>query len=282
MSAVPRAGARRKAQSLSITRRRSRRSRGTSEFALGWGTLLLTLLSWQFFAHVTDIRSVAAPVEAALALVRMVTSEDLTRHILPSVYRVAVGYSLAAGAGILLGVAIGFAGRIEPWVRPTIEFLRAIPPPAILPLALFAIGTGDAMRIFVIAFGCLWPILLNSMDGARRTDRLYVDVARVSGWGTPRILRSVVFPASLPQIFAGLRVSLAIGFIMMVISEMIGASSGLGFRILESQRSLRVADTYAGVLAIGILGWAFNLILVAVENRAIGWRTEQNGAGNER
>ena len=157
--------------------------------------------------------------------------------------------------GIAVGVPVGYIRSLEPWIRPVLEFLRSLPAPAIVPIAVLLLGATSWTRIAVIAFGSCWAVLLNSIDGARSVDPLLVDTGQVNRLGTAEILRRIVLPAALPQIFAGLRIALGIALIVMVFSEMIASSSGLGYFILTSQRRFLVPETYGGVLLIGLIGW---------------------------
>ena len=143
---------------------------------------------------------------------------------------------------------------LDPWVRPVLEYLRFIPAVAILPAAMLLFGATDKMRIFVIAFGSIFPVLLAAIDGARRVEPMLLDVARVSGLTVTQRSYGSSLPAALPSIFAGVRIALSIALVMMVISELIAADDGLGFYILRNQRLFQTANVYAGVLTIGTIG----------------------------
>jgi ABC-type nitrate/sulfonate/bicarbonate transport system permease component len=164
-------------------------------------------------------------------------------------------------------------------VRPVLEFMRALPAPVILPMALLLLGANTGMKVAVIAFGSSWPVMLNSIDGARSVDPLLIDTGKVNRLGTFAILRRIVLPASLPQISAGMRTALGIALILMVFSEMIGSDSGLGFQILTSQRRFLVPETYGGVLLIGLIGWAFTVVFAFTERRVLAWHHGRTGGG---
>ncbi len=133
------------------------------------------------------------------------------------------------------------------------------------------------MRVFVIAFGSIFPVMLAAIDGARRVDPLLLDVARVNGLSVLERLYRVVLPAALPPIFAGVRIALSIALVMMVISELIAADDGLGFYILRNQRLFQTANVYAGVLTLGTIGLLLTLALLAVEKRLLGWHRGWRG-----
>lgn len=246
---------------------------------LAWqaGTIAALLVIWQWFAlnhpapYLPPLESIAADY------VRLWTGELLFSAILPSLYRIGVGFSIAIVAGSVIGLAIGYLRGSEPWIRPVAEYLRFIPAVAILPAALLLFGPTDTMRIFVIAFGSVFPVMLASIDGARRVDPTLIDVARVNGLPVTERLTRVVLPAALPAIFAGIRIALSIALVMMVISELIAADNGLGYYILRSQRLFQTANVYAGVLAIGTIGLALTFALLGVEKRVLAWHRGWRG-----
>ena len=193
------------------------------------------------------------------------------QDIAPSLGRLLAGWSLAAAVGIVVGVVIGSLRSLADYLDPIIHFVRAIPPPALIPLFLVLFGLGTDMKVALIAFGVVWPILLNTIDGVRSADRLQLATARAFGVSRWKRLTRVVLPSASPRIFAGLRVSSSIAVILMVISEMVAARDGIGFRILQAQRSFQVLDVWAGILLLGIIGYLLNSGLVAVERRALRW-----------
>jgi ABC-type nitrate/sulfonate/bicarbonate transport system permease component len=132
-------------------------------------------------------------------------------------------------------------------------------------------GVGDAMKVFIIAFVCVWPVLLNTMDGIGGIDHTLLDTARVYQISArDRILR-VMLPAAAPQIFAGLRTSLSLSLILMVISEMVASTNGIGYFVLQSQRTFAIPEMWAGIVLLGILGYVLNFIFLLVERRVLRW-----------
>lgn len=197
--------------------------------------------------------------------------------IAPSMYRLIVGFFAGVIAGALIGLTIGYLRALTPWVRPILEYLRFIPPVVLLPAALMLLGPTDLMRISIIAFSCMFPVLLAAVDGARRVDPLLLDVGRIKGLSAPERIVRIIAPAALPSIFAGVRIALGFALIMMVISELIAADNGLGYYILRSQRLFQAHNVYAGILVIGTMGWVLTTILLAFENRILGWHKGWRG-----
>ncbi|WP_210575269.1 ABC transporter permease [Streptomyces sp. GESEQ-4] len=199
------------------------------------------------------------------------TADRLQDDVLPSVLRLTGGYALAAVVGVALGTVIGSYRRVRAVCEPVLEFLRAVPPPVLIPVIMLFAGIGDTMKVTVIASGCVWPILLNTVEGVRAVDSVMVETARSYGiTGTAR-LRNVVLRSASPQIFAGLRQALSIGIILMVISEMFAASNGLGFTIVQFQRGFAIPDMWTGILVLGLLGFLLSVVFQLVERRVLGW-----------
>jgi ABC-type nitrate/sulfonate/bicarbonate transport system permease component len=199
------------------------------------------------------------------------TGERLKNDVLPSVLRLTGGYALAAVVGVALGTVIGSYRRVRAVCEPVLEFLRAVPPPVLVPVIMLFAGIGDTMKVTVIASGCVWPILLNTVEGVRAVDPVMTETARSYGiTGTTR-LRSLVLRSASPQIFAGLRQALSIGIILMVISEMFAASNGLGFTIVQFQRGFAIPDMWTGILVLGLLGFLLSVVFQLVERRVLGW-----------
>jgi ABC-type nitrate/sulfonate/bicarbonate transport system permease component len=244
---------------------------------LGWIVAALLLVLWQVYATNAELVYLSTFTDAVSAAWDLVTGPTLTTDVLPSIGRFLAGYAIGCAVGIAVGVPVGYIRSLEPWIRPVLEFLRSLPAPAIVPIAVLLLGATSWTRIAVIAFGSCWAVLLNSIDGARSVDPLLVDTGRVNRLGTAEILRRIVLPAALPQIFAGLRIALGIALIVMVFSEMIASTSGLGYFILTSQRRFLVPETYGGVLLIGLIGWAFSVLFLYVERRVLSWHIGRLG-----
>ncbi|MEU4654703.1 ABC transporter permease subunit [Streptomyces sp. NPDC023723] len=199
------------------------------------------------------------------------TGERWRGDVWPSLYRLAGGYALAAVAGVALGTLIGSYRRVRAVCEPVLEFLRAVPPPVLVPVIMLFAGIGDTMKIVVIATGSVWPILLNTVEGVRAVDQVMKETARSYGVTGFARLRTVVLPSASPQIFAGLRQALSIGIILMVISEMFAASNGLGFTVVQFQRSFAIPDMWTGILLLGLLGFVLSVLFQLVERRVLGW-----------
>jgi ABC-type nitrate/sulfonate/bicarbonate transport system permease component len=198
-------------------------------------------------------------------------TQGVTEDILPSLGRMFAGWGIAAALGIAAGVAIGTSRAASDAVLPALHFLRSIPGPALLPVFLVLLGTGTSMRVVLIAFGTIWPVLLNTMDGVRTVEPIQLETARVFGLRRWPRFRWVVLPAAMPKIIAGLRIAISIALILMVISELVGATDGIGHQMTAAQQQFLLTDLWAGIALLAILGYVLNMIFESVERRILRW-----------
>jgi ABC-type nitrate/sulfonate/bicarbonate transport system permease component len=187
------------------------------------------------------------------------------------------GYAIAVAAGVVLGTALGMSRWLRTAADPVIQFLRALPPPALIPFALLLFGAGDGAKVFIIALGTIWPILLNTIDGVRGVEAQQLEAARSYQIPPAARLARIILPAASPRIFAGMRTSLAIGIILMVVSEMVASDNGIGYFVLESQRSFAVPEMWSGIVLLGLLGFAVNWLFLVVEARVLFWHRGLKG-----
>ncbi|MGW0801985.1 ABC transporter permease [Nonomuraea sp. NPDC002799] len=211
------------------------------------------------------------PVEVGRAFAETWFSERLAADVLPSVGRLLAGYALAGLLGVGLGVLIGSSRRSRATLEPVLEFFRAIPPPVLVPLIMLLAGIDTPMKVLVIVSGCVWPILLNTVEGVRALDEVLADTCRMYGVRGASRMRRFVLRGASPQIMTGLRQALSIGIILMVISEMFASSSGLGFTIVLFQRQFQIAEMWSGILLLGLLGLGLSLLFRRLERWVLSW-----------
>jgi ABC-type nitrate/sulfonate/bicarbonate transport system permease component len=218
------------------------------------------LIVWELVAQARLINPLVVPPLSRILGVfsDLVWSGQIPLQVASSMKRAAAGYIMAAVVFIPLGILMGLSQSVYRLFEVIVEMLRPVPPPVMIPVAMLFFGLEDEMKIFVIFFSCAWPILLNTLDGTRNVDRVLLNTARTFGLSRRKIIWNLILPAASPQIVTGLKVSLPITLILVVISEMVGSTDGIGYFILDSQRRFRVAQMYAGMLTLAILGYALN------------------------
>jgi ABC-type nitrate/sulfonate/bicarbonate transport system permease component len=197
--------------------------------------------------------------------------ERMVTDVLPSLGRLGLGYAIALLIGVALGTAIGLNWTLRALLEPLLEFLRAIPPPVLVPILILLAGIGGGMKVLVIVSGCVWPVLLNAVEGVRAIDGVLSDTCRSYRIGGRFRLWHLVLRSASPQIVTGARQALSIGIILMVISEMRAASSGLGFSIVQFQRGFEIPEMWSGVILLGLLGVLLSVLFRLAERQVLGW-----------
>lgn len=206
--------------------------------------------------------------------------ERIITDVLPSLGRLLTGVVAAIGIGVTAGLLIGSVKWLRALLEPTLEFFRAVPPPVLVPVLMLLMGITDSMKVVVIISGCIWPVLLNTIEGVRAVDGVLSDSSRtygIAGWAR---IRYLVLPSASPQIMAGIRQCLSIGLILMVISEMFASSSGLGFTIVQFQRSFAIPEMWSGIIVLGLIGVALSFIFQWTERRVLRWYHGQKEVEN--
>jgi ABC-type nitrate/sulfonate/bicarbonate transport system permease component len=194
--------------------------------------------------------------------------------MVPSLRRMALGYVLGATAGVGVGVLFARIRLLGRAFNPAVQFGRSLPGAALVPISVLVFGIGEIGKIVVIAFVAMFPVLLNTNDAVRSVDPRLEDVSRVFRFTRAQRLLSVYLPASAPQILSGMRVSLQLAFIMMVVTEMFASTNGIGRVTIEAKSLFDMPGMWAGMLLLGILGILINALLLVLQRRALRWHTE--------
>jgi ABC-type nitrate/sulfonate/bicarbonate transport system permease component len=184
----------------------------------------------------------------------------------PTLVHLAIGFVIAVAVGIAVGTLLGLSPLCAEVVSPVLEFIRAVPVVAVLPAALLVLGVGSTFQVTVIAFGALWPVLLNTMDGVRALDPIIVDVGRSFRLPPHVRLLKITLPAAMPNIVAGTRTAISIAVSVVIFSELMGATSGIGYQILQAQDTFAVPQVWAGVILLGVLGYLLNVAFRGLEH----------------
>ncbi|MDQ1025360.1 ABC-type nitrate/sulfonate/bicarbonate transport system permease component [Streptomyces umbrinus] len=247
---------------------------------LRWGVLAVAIGAWQLATRTHTSVYFPPPSEIARHTHNLWFSgppthafltPEATENILPSLARMTTGFALAAAAGITLGTALGRSHRAYALCNPALQFARAIPPPALVPVFVVIFDFGTQMQLASIVFSAVWPVLINTAEGARNTDPLRIDVAAVLRLTTAQRLWLLFLPSALPRIFAGLRLSLSLSLILMVFSELLpGTANGIGFTLTDAQSRSDLLTVWAALVLLGALGYVLNTGLLAVEKRLLG------------
>ena len=249
---------------------------------LGWiggsrflGVLFIAalLVLWQMAAVLEWVPPLSFPPVSSVfvTLSNLVLSGEILRELGGSLWRMFAGYFIGVGLGVLLGLLMGSFRVVYNLLEPITEVLRPIPSPAYVPIAILFLGIDDQMKIFMVAFSAFFPVLLSTYSGVRGVDPVQLQTAKTFGVKGSRLLWQIVLPSAGPSIFTGMRVSLAVALIVMVISEMVAASNGIGYFVLAAQRGFKITDMFAGVVTLALVGYVFNRVFIAIENHVLAW-----------
>lgn len=199
------------------------------------------------------------------------------QHVTHSLWRALAGFFLGAGAGVILGVWSGVSRRAERFFDPLVSLTYPLPKTAFLPVFTVWLGMGHGSKIAVIALAAFFPAFITSMAGTRLTDQKHVWSARNMGATQGQIFRKIVLPSAAPSIFSGLRLALALAFILLFAAEMFGARTGLGFLIIMAEASLRFDLMFVAIVTIAVLGFGFDRLLLLIRHKALPWEPGEGG-----
>jgi sulfonate transport system permease protein len=235
---------------------------------------LSVMLAWQYASDhgLLSPIFVPPPSSIATALADLAISGALWDALGATLARMLGGWTLAAVAGVALGALVGLSARSAAFINPTLEFFRQLPAAVLIPPAILLLGLSEQMMVSVIALGSVWPILLSTIHGFAATDSRLREVAGILEMSTLAYLRKIALPAAMPDILAGVRVSLALALILTVVVEMQAGLPGMGRSILLAQRSFRAPELYAGIAVLGILGFVLNFVALLGERYVLRWR----------
>jgi NitT/TauT family transport system permease protein len=248
-----------------------------------WALRILSPLAfialWQLLCSVHFLGATPSPVDVSRALWHLLDQGDpifgrsIWAHILNSLYRVLAGFAIAALAGVGLGLLMGWYRVVYYILHPLVEMLRPIPPFAWIVLAILWFKIGNAPAIFIVFLGAFFPILLNTVSGVESFDRVLGEAAVTLGASRHQVLKKVVLPSALPQIFTGLRVGLGVGWMSLIAAEMVGVGAvGLGLMIQSTMAYWRLDYAVAFMAIIGAMGFMLDFLMRRIERYYLRWR----------
>lgn len=233
--------------------------------------LLIGLLEAAVQAGAVNRALVPAPSTVARKLGALVAGGEVLGPLGETLALLAVAYAGACTLAVALGLLMGRFAFVHGLLEPLVEVLRPLPKPALLPPLILFLGIDTSMKLTIIGLGVFFPVLVNTVQGVRGTEPVLLDMARTFGHGRARTLFTLVLPAALPMVLAGMRVSLGLGLVLVVIAEMMAGTGGVGYLILDMQRSFRVPEMYAWIVILAVLGWGLNVVFVRLEGRVTHW-----------
>jgi ABC-type nitrate/sulfonate/bicarbonate transport system permease component len=237
---------------------------------------LALLFLWEICARIgfIDTRFFPAPSSVMAAMFEMLGTGELVAHTAISMQRLAYGTILGSIPALILGIAMGLNRPIRAVFDPLIAATYPIPKSAILPLALLIFGLGEGSKVFMVAIGVFFPLVINTTTGVREINKIYLDVGqnyKANRWNT---FWTIALPGALPVIMTGFKLGIGIGLVLIAIAEMVGAKSGLGYLIWSAWSTFAVEQMYVGLFVIAIIGFLLTLALNELERIIIPWKSE--------
>lgn len=233
----------------------------------------LALLCWQGMAW-----SGAIPAEYFPGVPRVVVagwgliqSPDFLRNVAATCLRTVAGLAIATAIGLAVAIAAGRYAILRRMLEPFAGMLRVLPPPAIVPISIFALGIGAPLFLFIVAFAAVWPIYINAANALAAAEPVQMMTGRSFGYSQWEILLRLRLPAALPEIVTGIRLGAGIALLAAIAAEMLAGQSGLGYLLYDAGFSLRTADMFAIMAMVGVLGLLFNLLVQQMSRLFIGW-----------
>jgi len=233
---------------------------------------ILILLAWQLWTVQANNPNFPRLSTILVEFQDLWLFSQFGEHVIPSLKRIVLGFGIATVIGVGLGIPLGMSRWTRAFAMPHVEYWRAMPPPALLPISVILLHSiGNLQKVTFIAFFCAFPVLLNTIDGVRAIDPTLVDTARSYGIPARERIRRIVLPAAFPQISAGMRISLSLAVIIMVVAEYFSSTSGVGYVLLNSKNTFQLNPMWAAILLIGVIGYVLNLAYLLAERRMLAW-----------
>lgn len=245
----------------------------------GIGLPILILIIWQAVGTIFAISKTVLPTPAdiLLSFQSLLASGELTRHLLVSLTRALIGFFIGAGLGLLFGTVSGLSNLVEQYVDPSLQMLRTVPHLALAPLFILWFGLGETSKVLLIALGAFFPLYVNTLLGIRGVDKKLFDVARILEFSRVKQITKLILPAALPNILLGIRLSLGAAWLGLVVSELMGASEGIGYLIMDARQFSRTDVVFVGIIIFALGGKIGDSLVRILERKLLKWRDSYQG-----
>ncbi|MGY4502168.1 sulfonate transport system permease protein [Bradyrhizobium sp. GM24.11] len=241
--------------------------------ALPWLLPIGLLLVWQFLsaAGIISTAIVPAPSDIWDAARQLAERGELQHDILVSLRRVAIGFSIGASGGLLLGLAVGLFEPVHDLVDRSLQMIRTIPHLALVPLMILWFGIGEEPRLILVAMGSLFPVYINTVGGIRNVDPKLIELGKSYGLGRAELVWSIILPAALQPILVGMRYALGVAWLTLVVGETIASRDGVGYLVQNARELLRIDIIVLAIILYAIAGWLSDLVTRLIERRLLRW-----------
>lgn len=237
----------------------------------------LLLVLWEILARleIVDIRLFSSPVMIFKTMLPMLYSGELLYHTFISAQRIVLGFLAGAVPGVILGLSMGLFAPIRACLMPMVSATFPIPKLAIMPLILIVFGLGEASKIFTIAIGVFYLVLINTMAGVLNIEDIYLDVAKNFGASPYQFYTTVAFPGALPMIFAGFKLGMGTALLLIVAAELSAAKAGVGWMVWRAYDMFDIEKMFVALITLAYLGYIFSYLLETAEKIVIPWQNNR-------
>ena len=238
-----------------------------------WALPLALIVGWEVAARGgwLSSRILPEPLAVAKAFWTLAESGELTVHLRTSLWRASAGFGIGAGLGLLLGLLTGSVRRAETLLDTTLQMVRNIPALALIPLVILWFGIDESAKLFLLAVGVFFPVYLNTFHGIRSADQSLIEMAKSYGLKGWPLYRDVILPAALPSILVGVRFSLGLVWVLLIVAETISAQAGIGYMTMNAREFLQTDVVLVGILLYALLGKGADVLARALEKRCLRW-----------
>lgn len=234
------------------------------------------LVIWELLARINaiDVRLLSSPSLIIQSFVPLLLSGELLYNTFVSVQRVVWGFLVGAIPGVFLGISMGLSPLVRSAIEPMIAATYPIPKLALMPLILLIFGLGETSKIFTIAIGVFYLVVINTMAGVLSIDKIYLDVAKNFGASRKDFYLTIALPGALPMIFAGLKLGMGMALILIVAAELSAAKAGVGWMIWRAYDMFDIEQMFVALIMLSVLGYIFSLLLDYIERWALPWKQQ--------
>ncbi len=239
------------------------------------------LLIWEYLGRKGAISPLLFPIPSRIfqVFVTMLKSGVLWDNMQMSLWRAAAGFLVGGSLGLTAGLLVGFLRKVERAVDPTIQMIRMVPHLAVTSLFVLWFGIGEASKILLIAKGAFFPLYINTYLGIRNVDNKLFEVSRVLGFSRSKQIMQVIIPGALPSIFTGIRFSIAVSWLGLVVAEIMGSSTGIGYLMMDARAMSKTSVVFVGIFIFTVFGKLTDSFIVWLEGRCMKWKDSFEGTG---
>ncbi|OES43461.1 ABC transporter permease [Domibacillus iocasae] len=256
-----------------------RKARKVPGWLKGFFVPIIILAVWQYAGSAELISATVLPTPLAILLsfYELAVSGELAANMQISIARAAGGFLLGGGLGLLFGILVGFSKKTESYLDPSLQMLRTVPHLAVTPLFILWFGFDELSKVLLIALGAFFPIYINTFLGIRGVDAKLFDVARVLEFSWRHQITRLILPAALPSILLGVRLSLGIAWLGLVVAELMGSSAGVGYMIMDARQFSQTEKVFVGIIIFAVVGKLTDSFVRLLERKLLKWRSSFQG-----